>query len=117
MKKIILIAFLVSISFQSCKVVQHYKVNEEFKIELEKEGDGGYQWGFMEMSGIKELKTSKKKIAAEEGKLLVSYHKIFSLKGVKPGRYNLEFHFLRSFEKLDTIPAENKKLIKVKIKK
>tara|TARA_R110002126_G_scaffold27040_2_gene91051 strand:+ start:5277 stop:5630 length:354 start_codon:yes stop_codon:yes gene_type:complete len=117
MKKIILIAFLVSISFQSCKVIQRYKVDEEFNIELEKEGDGGYQWDFLEIPGVKEVKTSKKKIAAEEGKLLVSYNKIFSLKGVLPGTYNLEFRFLRSFEKLDTIPAENKKIIKVKIKK
>jgi predicted secreted protein len=116
MKKIILIAFIVSISFQSCKVAQRYKVNEEFKIELEKEGDGGYQWNFLEIPGIKEVKTSKKKIE-EEGKLLVGYHKIFTLQGVLPGTYKLEFRFSRSFEKSDTIPAENKKIIKVKIKK
>lgn len=116
MKKIFLIVFLVSISLQSCKIIEGYKVNEEFKIELENEGNGGYQWVYLPIPEVEQLNATKKLIE-EEGKLLVSYNKIFSFKGLKSGIYNLEFHFLRSFEKLDTIPEEYKKIIKVNIKK
>ncbi|PQJ81857.1 protease inhibitor I42 family protein [Polaribacter glomeratus] len=116
MKKIILIVFIISVSLQSCKVTQGYKVNEEFKIELEKEGDGGYQWRYLPIPEVEQINTSKKSIE-KEGKIFVSHQKIFSLKGLKPGAYSLEFHFLRSFEKLDSIPEDQKKIIKVKIKK
>jgi predicted secreted protein len=115
MKNIILIVFLVSISLQSCKTTEGYKVNEEFKIELEKEGDGGYQWSYLAIPEVVQTNTSKKSIE-KEGNLLVSYQKIFYLKGLKKGTYNLEFQSLRSFEKLDTIPEDHKKIIKVKIK-
>lgn len=116
MRKIILVSLWITLLCQSCKIKQRYHVNEEFNIELEKEGDGGYQWGYVAIPEVKQLNSSKKKIV-EEGKLLASYHKVFSLKGVKPGVYKLEFQFLRSFEKLDTIPKDQIKIIKVKIKK
>jgi predicted secreted protein len=116
MKKIILIVFIISVSLQSCKLTEGYKVNEAFKIELEKEGDGGYQWNYLAIPEVVLINTSKKSIE-KEGELLVSYQKIFSLKGLKPGSYNLEFQSLRSFEKLDTLSEVHKKIIKVKIKK
>ncbi|SDR98739.1 Chagasin family peptidase inhibitor I42 [Polaribacter sp. KT25b] len=122
MKKIFLIVCLISISLQSCKLIENYKategykVNEEFKIELEKEGDGGYQWSYIPIPEVEQINTSKK-IIKSEGKLLVSYNKVFTFKALKPGTYNLEFHFLRSFEKLDSIPEDFKKIIKVNIKK
>ena len=116
MKKISIIIFLVSISFQSCKVHQTYTVNEAFTVELEKEGAGGYQWGYVAIPEVEQIETSKK-VIEKEGVFLAGYNKVFSLKGIKPGKYHLEFHFLRSFEKLDTIPEDRIKIIKVKIKK
>ena len=116
MKKISVIIFLVSISFQSCKVHQTYFVNEEFTIELEKEGAGGYQWDYLAIPEVTQINATKK-VIEKEGVFLAGYNKVFSLKGIKPGKYHLEFHFLRSFEKLDTIPEDRKRIIKVKIKK
>jgi predicted secreted protein len=116
MKKIFLIVFLALISLQSCKVIEGYKVNEEFKIELENEGIGGYQWVYLPIPEVEQI-NSTKKLIQEEDKLLVSYNKVFSFKALKSGTYNLEFNFLRSFEKLDTIPEDYKKIIKVNIKK
>ena len=114
MKQIIILSIISLLSLQSCKIAKTYKVNEEFEIELEKEGVGGYQWQYISIPEVIIVDSTEIKIT-EEYKLAI-YEKKYLLKGIKKGCYKLEFHHLRSFEKFDTVPKKHIKVIKVRIK-
>jgi predicted secreted protein len=121
MRKIVFISILGILSLQSCKIVQNckvdetYKVDETFEVELEKEGIGGYQWNYIAIPEVDLIKSTSIVSLVEDE--LERYNKRFTLKGIKSGKYKLEFHYLRSFEKIDAVPKEHIRIIKIRIKK
>ncbi|GGG45009.1 protease inhibitor I42 family protein [Bizionia arctica] len=113
-KKVMIICFLIMGVMQSCKTYNHYKTNQIFEINLENEGAGGYKWSFVKTPDIEVVDSSQ--VVLQGNSKLVSYEKKYKLKGLKKGAYILTFHHLRNFEKNDTIPEENIKIINVRIK-
>lgn len=122
MKKTIIVSFLLVIFLQSCSILrcdcdvsERHKVNEPFTISLENEGIGGYQWRYIPTEEVTAIDSTN--VVVKTVNKLARYNKQYTLKGLKKGVYSLEFHYVRSFEQLDTIPENQKKYIKVKIKK
>ncbi len=113
MKNIMIISLMV-VLLQSCSSIQTYKINEPFNITLENEGIGGYQWHYMAIPEVEKIDSTTTTIS--EDKKLDAYIRNFELKGIKKGKYVLEFQRLRAFENLDTIPDNQIKKIKIKIK-
>ncbi len=92
-----------------------YKINQEFKITLEKEGMGGYVWQMKPDSLITVIKEYNEAYLNDTTKLN-EYRKTFELKGIKKGITELEFIKKRSFEPDSLVPKENHFIKKIEIK-
>lgn len=92
------------------------KVSEQmvFEIPLKNNGQGGFQWTFRPIPEIKVIDSFETDALNESQ--FSEFTKHYKLKGLKKGRYTLEFIKVRSFQP-DLILKENIKKIRIRIKK
>lgn len=102
---------LLALVIISCKI--RIVDGTTFKIELDKNGAGGYQWEFKGNEQIILIDSTQTSAKNENG--FSEYKKIYQMKARKPGIYKLKFVKKRSFQKgiKDTAIIEKKIWIKV----
>ena len=84
MKKNHLWGFFLILIFSACHSQDGYKIGDEFKITLEKEGMGGYAWKMQPDSLVTIVKEYNEARLNDTTKLN-EYKKIFELKASKKG--------------------------------
>lgn len=90
-----------------------YEIGEDFKVELEKNGAGGYQWEYVQISEVIVIDSIETKMLQENQ--LNEYVKVYTMQGRQKGSFELSFHKKRSFEPDSLILPENIKKVKVRI--
>lgn len=105
-------ALICSISLLSCRTTYH--VDEFFDVSLDKQGLGGYQWEYIGIPEVVVVESLDQAHKNENG--FHEYTRIYKMKALKKGCYNLKFIKKRSFEQRDSINNENIKNIKVRIR-
>lgn len=115
MKKNLIWGFILITIFSACHSQDAYKVGDQFKITLKKEGMGGYAWKMQPDSLVTIIKEYNETRLNDTTKLN-EYQKIFELKAIKKGITELKFTKKRSFEPDSLIPAENHTIRKIEIK-
>lgn len=108
--------FCISMILGSCSTTyETYKTNEEFKVQLTKDGMGGYVWK-MKPDSLITIVNEYEETYFNDTTQLNERNKIFELKAIKKGTTELEFIKKRSFEPDSLVPSENHYLKKIKIK-
>lgn len=108
--------FVVTLIFSGCSsTYQKFSVNEEFKVQLEKDGMGGYVWK-MKPDSLVTVLNEYEETYFNDTTQLNERLKIFELKAVRKGKTELEFIKKRNFEPDSLIPSQNHYLKKIKIK-
>ena len=100
------------ICFFSCRTT--YQVDEPFEVPLEKQGLGGYQWEYLRIPEVVIVDSLDQLHKKENG--FHEYTRIYKMKGLARGCYNLRFVKKRSFESRDNIGSENTRNIKIRIR-
>lgn len=110
--KFLFIAVIIS----GCSTTfENYKVNDEFKVQLTKDGMGGYVWK-MKPDSLVTIVNEYEETYFNDTTQLNERNKIFELKAVKEGTTELQFIKKRSFEPDSLVPPENHYLKKIRIK-
>lgn len=91
------------------------KKDQEFTIQLAKDGMGGYVWKLKPNEHVVILNEYEETYFNDTTQLN-ERHKIFELKTIKNGRTELQFIKKRSFEPDSLIPSENHYFKKIRIK-
>lgn len=115
LKRNIFIIFCTLMMLTSCSVSKRqYTIGEEFNVDLEGEGNGGFDWNMEEIHGISLVGSTRKGTKKDNG--FYEFSKVFTLKGTSIGTYDIKFKKIRSFQP-ELILDEHIKIIKIKIKK
>lgn len=98
----------------SCSTAKSYHLNEEFKITLPGEGDGGFKWNMVQNTGVHVIDSTSEGNEKDNG--FFEYVKIYRFKGLEKGIYQLRFVKKRSFQP-ELMVDENIQNYKIKIRK
>lgn len=111
-----LIILLLATFIGGCSTsYERMKINEEFSVQLEKDGMGGYVWEIKPNEYVT-IVNEYEETYFNDTTQLNERHKIFELKTIKNGRTVLEFIKKRMFEPDSLIPPENHYFKKIRIK-
>ncbi len=94
---------------------ENMKIDQEFKVQLAKNGMGGYVWEIKPNEFVTVVNEYEETYFNDTTQLN-ERHKIFELKPVKSGRTKLEFIKKRMFEPDSLVPSTNHYLKKIRIK-
>ncbi|WP_026932638.1 protease inhibitor I42 family protein [Christiangramia echinicola] len=110
MKKLLFLIFLLS--FYSCKVTTVEK--QDFKIDLQKDGTGGYVWNYIPSSPDITLVDSVR-IPMKDSTGFIRYLRQYNFRATQLGLYKLQFIKKRPFSKSkDTAEIVEKFWIRIK---
>lgn len=114
--KILVKLLLIAIVVSGCSsAYETYKLNQEFKVSLNKDGMGGYVWK-MKPDSLVTIVNEYEETYFNDTTQLNERNKIFELKAIKKGTTELKFIKKRSFEPDSLVPSENHYLKKIRIK-
>jgi predicted secreted protein len=110
MKK--LLSLIVLLSFYSCKVTTVEK--QDFKIDLQKDGTGGYVWNYIP-SSLDIIIVDSVRVPIKDSTGFTRYLKQYNFRATQPGLYKLQFIKKRPFSKSkDTAEIIKKFWIRIK---
>lgn len=115
MRNFLAVLFIAIISTGCSSAYETYKLNQEFKVSLDKDGMGGYVWK-MKPDSLVTIVSEYEETYFNDTTQLNERNKIFELKAIKKGSTELEFIKKRSFEPDSLVPSENHYLKKIRIK-
>lgn len=92
-----------------------FKKDEEFTVQLEKDGMGGYVWQ-MKPDSLVTIINEYQETYYNDTTQLNEHNKIFEIKAIKEGKTELEFIKKRSFEPDSLVPEQNHYIKKIRIK-
>jgi len=115
MMKFTIIFMLMATIISGCSTYERMKMDQEFTVQLEKNGMGGYVWEIKPNEHITILNEYEETYFNDTTQLN-ERHKIFELKTIKNGRTELEFIKKRTFEPDSLIPSQNHYFKKIRIK-
>lgn len=115
MRKFFTFLLIAIISTGCSSAYETYKLNQEFKVSLDKDGMGGFVWK-MKPDSLVTVVNEYEETYFNDITQLNERNKIFELKATKQGSTELQFIKKRSFEPDSLVPKENYYLKKIRIK-
>ena len=115
MRKFLTFLLIAIVATGCSSAYETYKLNEEFKVQLSKDGMGGYVWK-MKPDSLVTVVNEYDETYFNDTTQLNERNKIFELKANKKGTTELHFIKKRSFEPDSLVPSQNHYLKKIKIK-